>query len=307
MNSIRAQLLALLCCLSPCPGDADSSDWATAVIDYVKGQNAEPAYTNPAVALGEAARYVQDYATSAEAAVTVFQAACMPGQIVSIGNNGRLTLAFDGVVTNADDPVHPYGVDLIVYGNTFFAVAGTDYFNSPWVASSAEPGAIWLSADGTSWFRATNALADALLPTQSLDLNSQPSDYLLPPDPALLTNDYANLYTSDENPWYYSNTVAAYQGSAGGAPVDLSALADSGGAPTSLAFATQIRIVDPPDTKSTEVDAVARVPAVPEAAGWCAVVVLAFVRGRRAAWRVGVHANRMRSAECGMKIVNCKL
>ena len=81
-----------------------------------------------------------------------------------------------------------------------------------------------------------------------------------PINPGLLTN----AWFEAEPPWSYSNTVARYEGAAGGCPIDLSDLLTAAGAPTNLAAARYIKLVDVADSRSTEIDAVARVAPVPE-------------------------------------------
>lgn len=271
-----------------CGVRGDSSDWASTVIEYVRGQNGVPAYTNPLAALGEAAQMTTDDLSSNMVPVQVFQPPYLPEQIVSVGNGGRLTLAFSPPVMNEDDPVHPHGADMIIYGNALFAYdsEAASPYNTPWLGMSAERGDIWVSADGEEWLRVTNRMADALMPTQSLDLEGGPSDYLTPVAPWLFANDWF------DGTWRYTNTVAAYDGAAGGAPVDLSALADAQGVATALAYAAYIRITDPQDAASTEIDAVARVASVPEAWGAAFIVhcswFIVMLKARRREVNAGV-------------------
>lgn len=211
--------------------------------------------------------------------VLVFQPAVA---VVSIGHGGRLSLLMGRPVLNEDDPVHPFGVDLIVYGNAFFTIRSGTYtfYSSPWTLMHNEPAEIWVSADTTVWFRATGVLADDLLPTQSLDINGAPSDYLRPVPPPLYTNNWF------DGTWSYTNTVLAYEGAGGGAGVDLSRLETAEGAPTSLAYCIAVRFVDVSGVgRSAEIDAVASVADVPEPSAvllLTLVLLAAHVRSRQA-------------------------
>jgi len=265
---------ALLCAAS---ARASSQDWATAVLEYVP-QGAHPGYTNAHHALGPAARTTLGFDFNVQDHVLVFQPAV---DVVSIGHGGRLSLLMGATVFNDDDPVHPYGIDLIVYGNAFFTIRSGTYtfYASPWSMTFSEPAQIWVSADTSEWFHAPGVMADDLLPTQSVDINGAPSDYLRPVNPALYTNDWT------DGTWSYTNTVLAYEGAGGGAGVDLSQLETAGGAATSLAYCIAVRFVDVSGTgRSAEIDAVARVADVPEGAALalvaCAGSAVAGLRRR---------------------------
>ncbi|MCX7847033.1 MAG: hypothetical protein N2595_03245 [bacterium] len=245
-----------------------SNDWAVAVLEYVPA-SPYPGFTNTHHALGPAARQTIGFVPGSVDHVLVFQPSV---DVVSIGHGGWLSLLMGAPVVNEDDPIHPYGVDLIVYGNAFFTIRSGTYtfYASPWTYLHHEPAEIWVSADTTAWFRAVGVMADDLLPTQSVDINGAPSDYLRPVNPALYTNDWL------DGTWSYTNTVLAYEGAGGGAGVDLSRLVTPEHTPTTLTYCIAVRLRDVSGSgRSAEVDAVARVADVPEpcvcsalAAGW---------------------------------------
>ena len=255
-------LVVPVCCLQSTVF-ADSNDWAVEVIEYVKGSNCHtnyPGYTNAMVALGHAAT------TTSNGIVDVTFAAWKNTEIVSIGDGGHLTLKMGAKVFDYDDSLHPYGVDLIVYGNAFFVTIdwNNKYFEE-WYQFAGEPAEIWLSQDSSNWFKTsdTNILADSFFPTQSIDIEGNPSDYFYPVNPALLTNDWTNL-EDNHIPWSYTNTVIAYEGAAGGAPVNLSILEDEHGNPTNLIWIQFVKIIDTYNSVATEIDAVAAVRSLPE-------------------------------------------
>ncbi|RLD10828.1 MAG: hypothetical protein DRI44_05020 [Chlamydiae bacterium] len=243
--------------------DTFSNNWAMEIIKYEPGNNVFGAYTNANTALGPASRFTYaDKEMTNAASVTIINPPWQSDQIVSIGIGGKLIVKMGTEVRNYNDPEHPYGVDLLIFGNTLFAYIDDEGLpqTNPWYATSEEPAEIWVSADLTNWFMATNCFADSLMPTQSVDLNGHTSNYLFPPNPALLTNDWTSL----SGTWSYSNTVAAYEGSAGGAPVDLSQLKTSSGQSTNLSFINYVKIENPRTEDAAEIDAIASVPILPE-------------------------------------------
>ncbi len=262
--------IIIFCCLHSTVF-ADSNDWAVEVIEYVPGNNLPAGYTNTAAVLGKAATKTIWDDGEEDTDIKVFLPAFYKTDIISLGNKGSLTLKMGKKVYDEDDPIHPFGSDLIVYGNTLFSVLEVAKpYASPWKNISAEKAKIWLSQDLTNWFcvRSKNIFADSLFPTQSIDLEGNPSDYLYPVNPALLTNDWTNQGddVDDENLWSYTNTVEAYDGSAGGTPIDLSYLEDEHGNPTNLQWILFVKFVDIDDGFNTiaEIDAVAAVRSLPE-------------------------------------------
>ncbi len=225
---------------------AQSPRCASTVVGYAPGSGAGAAYQQPQSALGEPARFTG--IGIEPGAVTPFRPAFMPGEVVSVGRGGWLVLAFDEPIT--DDPRHPAGVDLIVYGNAFCTdlaypggIAGLSY---------GEGGLVDVSADGVTWLEVPGAFADGGLPTLGwLDVGpysttpgTVPTDVAMPVDPAIRADDLLGLA--------WSELVAAYGGAAGGTNVDLASVG--------LASARFVRVRVPADaTYVPEVDAVVAV------------------------------------------------
>lgn len=219
---------------------------ATQVVSYAAGSGAGVAYQQPASALGEPSRFT---GTGIEpGAVTPFRPPFLPSEVVSVGRGGHLVLAFAEPIV--DDPRHPFGIDLIVYGNAFCGdlaypagIAG---------ATFAEGGSIEVSADGIAWSPVTGAVADGGLPTlgwqdtlpYSTAPGAVPTDFAWPVDPAVTPDSILGL------PW--GDLVAAYGGGAGGTRIDL--------ASAGVASARFIRIRVAADASAVpEVDAVVAV------------------------------------------------
>lgn len=224
---------------------------ASTVVGYAPGSGAGAAYQQPLSAIGEPTRFT---GVGVEpGAVTPFRPAFMPGEVVSVGRGGWLVLAFDEPIL--DDPRHPFGVDLIVYGNAFCAdlaypggIAGFSY---------GEGGIIDVSTDGTTWHEVPGAFADGGLPTLGwLDVGpystapgAVPTDAALPVDPSMGPDDLLGMA--------WGELLATYGGAAGGTNVDLASVGL-----TSVRF---IRIRVPTDAAYVpEIDAVVAVrPAAP--------------------------------------------
>ena len=247
----RHRIMATVCCtaiacvLAICDA-ARAEGFAASVISYQPGSSPAPGYTNPAAALGEPARFTQSPWDGG--AVTPFAPAWLPSQVVSVGAGGSLVLELDAPAV--DDPRNPFGIDLIVFGNSFFSDIGAGAGICGSIA--ADGGVIEVSPDGLTWCAVPGIAADGLFPTLGyLDADpydavpgSVETDARMPVDPA---HRVQAMYAM---PW--PEMVAAYGISAGGAGVDLAA--------TGCASARYVRIrVPPPPHSHVEIDAVSRV------------------------------------------------
>ena len=192
------------------------SPFAAAVVSYQPGTGAAVGFTNPLVALGSPERFTGEFVIPG--AVTPFQPAFRPDEIVSIGVGGSLVVRFDHDVL--DHPRNPYGIDLIVFGNSFFTNAG----GGSVAGLASEGGSISVSADGVQWVRVPGLEADGLFPTlgylDSGPFDTQPgsveSNFLRPVDPALSMSDLVGVD--------HSTLLKLYDGSGGGAGIDIGAL-----------------------------------------------------------------------------------
>lgn len=228
--------------------------WADAVVAYDPGGAAGGGFTDPLASLGEPTR-VTAPGSAFGGPVTPFNSPFGGDELVTIGEGGSLTVRFDEPVT--DDPLNPFGIDLLVFGNAFLFLSGfpadatttaTGVFN--------EGGEVQVSADGVTFVTVPGVDADALFPTLGFtDIvdpfqasASAPTDFTLPVDPAF---DPIGLTTPQ--------IVAGYAGSGGGAGIDL---ADVG-----LAEISFVRIVNPTGSGlGPEIDAFADVTPIPEPA-----------------------------------------
>ncbi|MBM4111289.1 MAG: hypothetical protein FJ254_08050 [Phycisphaerae bacterium] len=194
------------------------SPFASSVVSYAPGSSPAGGFTIASSALGEPTRFTGG--PFFPQAVTPFQPAFMTSEIVSIGAGGELVVAFDHDVVN--DPRNPFGVDLIVFGNSFFGDAAYPLGIPSGIF--AEGGQIAVSADGTTWVAVAGIDADGFAPTcgwrdatpYATTPGSQPTDFTKPIDPTITM---ASMIGQD-----WSAVRAMYDGSGGGAGIDLAPL-----------------------------------------------------------------------------------
>lgn len=216
--------------------------FAHEVISYEPGTGGVEGFDDPTSALGSPTRTTGG--TLFPAAVTPFQPAFMPDELVSIGVGGSLVLAFDHDVEN--DPRNPFGIDLIVFGNPFC----TDGAYPTGVIDSmfGEGGSIELSADGETWHLVSGLDADGPFPTLGwLDTDPYatrpgelPSDFTQPVNPELQVIGLG-----------YEELLEVYDGAGGGVGVDMEVVGLE-----SIRF---VRISNFSGMQSPEIDAIADV------------------------------------------------
>ncbi len=213
---MHAHTLALAVTAIAVPASGGDDPFADQVMSYDQGANPSDGYTNPSTTLGAPERFTGEGIFPS--VVSPFSPPWGTDEIVSIGAGGHLVVRFDTPVT--DDPANPFGIDLLIFGNTGFidlafpdGVAGGLFGN--------DGGVIEVSPDGTTWFVIEGAAADGPFPTIGyLDAgpyDTEPgavaSDFTRPIDPAVVPGDVTGLA--------YGDLLVIYAGSGGGAGVDL--------------------------------------------------------------------------------------
>lgn len=236
-----------------------ATPFATTVLSYDAGSNANPSYADANAALGSAARTTGSGAFFS--GITPFNPAFNTDQLVSVGSGGHLTLGFDNAITN--DAAHRFGVDLILFSNAFFV--DQSFFDAdptndgsgvlgdqPAVFGSAGIADVFVSEDGLDW-RLAAITGLNLFPTLAYSDFTQttppgtglvPTDYTRALDPAATFADLANLS--------FSELIARYDGSGGGVGIDI--------ASTGLTSARFVRIENNSGA-AFNLDAVSVVPA----------------------------------------------
>ena len=192
---------------------------ASAVVRYEPGEGAGASYQDPQAALGAPTRFTGEGVYPS--CVTPFNGAFMPSELVSIGRGGELVVSFDAPVV--DDPRNPFGIDLIVYGNSFCIDAS--YPEGIVGGTFNDGGTVDVSADGIAWVTVPAIEADGGLPTLGF-ADVGPYDVVpgeVPTDPARPVDPTIALADLDGLTW--PELLAVYDGTAGGTRIDL---ADAG-------------------------------------------------------------------------------
>lgn len=271
--------------------------WADRVVSYAAGDLSGPTeqpdfvtnqpYNDPTTALGSPTRIASpDFFP---AAVTPLAPAFRANEVVSIGYGGSLVVQFDEPV--ADDPLNPFGIDLLVFGNALFI---GNFFNPDFsfnaagtvAAVGSEGGIVEVSADGMNFLPAS-VVADGLFPTNAYVDAADPfggvpgtiaSDFTLPVDPTF--NPIGKTY---------AQILAGYGASGGGLGIDI--------APTGLASISYVRITNPIGSAAVpEIDALADVRAIPEP-GAAGLALLALILLGKTALSGKVNVAWLRSDE----------
>ena len=254
------------------PDLAMAQPWAASWLSYDPGTDPVPGFTSdPDVVLGSPERVTGELAGS-DSDVTMFNSPFGTDEILSIGGGGELVVRFDEPVE--DDPTNLFGVDMIIFGNTFFTTS--DFVVGNITGDNREPADVEVSADGSTWFAVTPQ-ADSLFPTQGFldaeifgtDAGFNPSgtiatNFLRPMDPSLDINDFLGKT--------YAQALGLYDGSGGGTPIDIG--------PTGLDSISFVRISVPVGGASAEIDAFANVPEPSTGALLIAYALLVGVRRR---------------------------
>lgn len=253
---------------STAPATARAADpWADAFLNFTPGIGGSPVYADPAAAVGEPTRF-SGVVFGFPAAVTPFSPPFDPGEIVSIGSGGSLTIRFDEPVT--DDPLNPYGVDLLLFGNAFY----TDLAFPTGTAGplGAETGVVEVSADGMDWRTIPLVNPDGAFPTLGYSDLTDPYSTT----PGLVNSDFTRPVDPSFDPTglTFVDIVAGYSGSGGGAGVDLAAASLS-----SISFVRVSKPAGPPG--KFEIDAFADVSPVPATPAPVLLLIAAAVRSRR--------------------------
>lgn len=164
-----------------------------------------------------------------------------------------------------DNPSNPYGIDLIVYGNSFFVAGGGSFVGDNTNLNTTPVGGVFsesvqvsVSPDNIHWYSYPADAAhtgDGYYPTNSYlwDRNTaswtdDQADPTKPVDPSIGTTALAGMTAAD--------VLDLYDGAAGGTGFDL---ADSG-----FSYINYVRFDGLAGYSGGEIDAVAAVTAIPE-------------------------------------------
>jgi hypothetical protein len=223
--------------------------YAESVVDYQPGtlSGSFTNFTLAPAALGQPSRSTPG---PFGGPVEPFSPPYLNSQVVSIGSGGWLTVRLDAPIVN--DPVHPFGIDFLIFGNAGFVITNGDFSgggitDGTLFGPNSGQSRISVSPDNLNWYALDPVLAplvDALYPTDGS------GDFSMPVNPALREEDFAGRDLA--------GLRALYAGSGGGAGFDLAWARDTHGAPVSLASAQFVRV----DLQGghAEIDGVVAVP-----------------------------------------------
>jgi prepilin-type N-terminal cleavage/methylation domain-containing protein/prepilin-type processing-associated H-X9-DG protein len=175
---------------------------------------------------------------------------------------GSITVKFDHPV--ADDPANPYGIDLNVFGNSFYTGGGlasdtTDMRTRELAGLFAEPVVISVSPDNINWHTyAAGPYGDTAFPTQGHlwsvgqhdatgnGWTATTTDFTKPVNPTL-----AAVLGVVGQPISASNAMETYVGAGGGTGIDLAA--------SGFASIQYVRLQSTAQFRGGEIDALADV------------------------------------------------
>ena len=274
MNRYRILFLLATLIYLTCTTESHASDpWADQVIAFTAGTEPTPGFPNASAALGEPTR---ESIAFGGFVISPFVSAADPSEVVSLGAGGELIVKFNEPVT--DDPNNPFGIDLLVFGNSFLGLNSfnNDEFDLTTGMTFGEAGIVSVSADGITFFEILGVDADGEFPTNGFSdittpfpaTGSVPTDFTRPVDPSV---DLSGLNAE--------GVIAEYNGSGGGAGIDI--------ATVGLSEISYVRVFNPLDATGTpEIDGFADVRAVPEpntSALVCVILLSALNKRRRSA------------------------
>jgi hypothetical protein len=258
------------------------AQFADSMLSHESGTGFAAGFTNASAALG---------APALGSSVTPLSPPFAKTQLVSIGAGGEITLQMSSPILNT--PANPYGLDFIIFANSFFIQnggSGQSATTSGSLFFHQNSALIQVSEDDVNWYTLNPALAPVpgeWFPTYG---GGNP---LLPVDPSLMNSaDFAGLTLAQ--------VESLYNGSAGGTGYSLAWAQDSGGNSVDLTSVDYVQI----DVESGVLDLDA-VSVVPEPATWAMVFVGAglFFYSRTAARERGPTTNNRKAQRTAQRAV----
>jgi len=248
-RAVSVAATVVLCVTFAAAKPAAADAWADHVVSFIPGAGADPTFGNPTVTLGSPERFTGEGVFPS--VVSIFSPPFGTDELLSIGFGGSLIVEFDEPIT--DDPGHPSGIDLIVFGNGGFADADfpNGLIGDPPFTFGLDPMGVSVSADGVT-FVLLGTFTEGLFPTQGyLDSGpfdgtpgNVPTNFTRPVDPTLTLDDFAGLTLVQ--------ALGLYDGSGGGTPIDIG--------PAGLGAVRFVRIEGVTEGVTVEIDAFAAVP-----------------------------------------------
>jgi hypothetical protein len=229
----RLLIWSLMCAFGPIVWASNGSDFASMLVSY-QGPFGPWPYNDPNAVLGLPTTHVYDGWEKQKFTISMVYPAwnvTPDGRptLLTLRPGSEVVVGFDHKV--ADDINNPYGIDFIVFSNTFFTRNGgslspTSDMATVTLTSPASVNAEWLTVrvaqdPNGPWFvfPVEQAAAGDLFPTHPFEWDrstgwwGRPLDFLKPVNPNLTLSDFSGLSVPQ--------AIALYDGSAGGTGFDL--------------------------------------------------------------------------------------
>ncbi len=271
----------IICCFIFCAAGistVSASPYAAELVSYSSSLTGSSLYNDPYAVLGQpSTKFYNQWGEAGNRRVKLVEPAYNVGpdsnKLITTINIGQyVVVKFDHQVM--DDVNNPYGLDFIVYGNSFFvgngSVSDATNMNTYTLTGGifSENMKISVSQDGVNWYTyESGPYADAMFPTNAYLWDSEnacwtdtESDYTKPVNPNLTSADFAGKTAAQ--------AIALYDGAAGGTGFDL---AESG-----YSWIQYIKVEGVTGYSGGEIDGFADVAAVPEPATIALLVIGLF-------------------------------
>jgi hypothetical protein len=233
------------------------AQYADSVLSYVSGTGIATGYTNTSSALG---------APALGSSVNPMAPSFSNSQLISIGAGGEITLQMSmAIMANPEDP---YGLDFIIFANSFFVANGGSGQNETTSGSlfyHAATMLIQVSPDDVNWYMLNPSLAPQAGEWFPSYGGGNPQ---IPMNPALMSTSFAGDTLGE--------IESLYDGSAGGTGYSLSWAQNADGSGADLTSVDYVQI----DVESGVLDLDA-VSVVPEPATWALFAAGATLLGFR--------------------------
>lgn len=236
VTKIMKCLVCLLAVFPVAGGAANmvhASVFATSVVEYSGPFGGSP-YDDPGSVLGKPTTWIKGddvggYDMACSMVYPAWNTSPAPEYdklITTLNTDAYITVEFDHAVEN--DPLNPFGIDFIVYGNSFFIGTGEmvyadtnmENYHINTGAIFSEPITVSVSPDLEEWYTYTlGPYGDDYFPTNAFAWDRDADewgaelDWTKPVDPTLTASDFAGLSVAD--------AIDLYDGSAGGTGFDL--------------------------------------------------------------------------------------
>ena len=271
MLRLKAFLVGMAVIMLAAP--AFASPFATELVSYSSSLTGSSLYNDPYAVLGApSTNFANTWGSATTGRVKLVEPAYNVGLdgkklITTLNTNQEIVVKFDHQVEN--DPNNPYGLDFLVFGNSFYTGSGTvsDASNmNTYMLSGGSTfnGAGWfenvvvsVSQDGVTWYTySSGPYGDNAYPTNaylwdaaSASWTDTLSDFTKPVNPDLFNALLGQGGVSA------ADAIAAYAGSGGGTGFDLAVF--------NLEWIQYIKVAGISGYSGGEIDAFADVAAVP--------------------------------------------